>query len=301
MKIAILTSGGDSPGMNAAIINLIVAASKKKNEVLLIRDGFNGLLDNNFIALENNVLDYYDYLYRSGSFIGSTRSKRFPNEVSKAVDNLVNYGVNLLVVIGGNGSYLGAKLIAQKIQVIFIPASIDNDVTFTDYCLGFSSCCNEIVQQTQKIVSTFKTHQNVVIIEVMGRYCSDLVNCTSQALLPAVLINHETNYKLEEIITKLKEFYQIHHFAFVLLAENIYSSSEIETLRATIEQNLHCAARFNGLGYSQRGATVDCNDLSVANAMANLAINEATTTKDSFAVVKINGNFVKKLFQEIKD
>ena len=84
MKIAILTSGGDSPGMNAAIINLIVAASKKKNEVLLIRDGFNGLLDNNFIALENNVLDYYDYLYRSGSFIGSSRSKRFPNEVSKA-------------------------------------------------------------------------------------------------------------------------------------------------------------------------------------------------------------------------
>ena len=300
MKIAILTSGGDSPGMNATIINLLINALASNHEVVFVKNGFNGLLDNDFISLEKNHISYYDYLYQSGSFIGSARSIRFINESDLAIKNLVNNHIDTLVVIGGNGSFLGAKLISKKIQVIFIPASIDNDVSFTNYCIGFSSCCNEVIKQSQKIISTFKTHQNIVIIEVMGRYCSDLVNFTSKALLPAVLINHETNITKSEIIMQLKHFYKKHHYAFILLAENIYQKEEIQNLQLEIEQSLNCSVRFDSLGYSQRGADVDFNDLYVAHEIAKLAINELVNESNSFAVVQIDGKFKKILFEDIK-
>lgn len=299
-KIAILTSGGDAPGMNDTIINLIHYAFENNYQVTLIQDGFKGLLNNEFISV-NFKNEYDQYLGESGSFIYSARCKEFINNWEIAISNLQKNNIDYLIVIGGDGSYQGTKLLSTKFETIFIPATIDNDIKFTNYCIGFDSCLNEIVLQSNKIIKTFKTHKNIVIVEAMGRYCSDLVNGASKLIHPCIHITHENKKNINELIQDLEKFYKKHNFGFILISEHLYEKNEIDLILKTIETTFNCSARFNVLGYSQRGADVTKIEKLMANSFAKLAIENINNKKYNQALFYKNNEFKASEYIDIKE
>lgn len=299
MKIAILTSGGDAPGMNALIINLINYAFDKKYEVYLIEDGYKGLAENNFYKV-NNPYEYSKYLFDSGSFIYCSRYPKWKENWKIGLDNLINNGIDCLIVIGGNGSYKGVQLLSKYIKTIFIPGTIDNDVDFSDYCIGFASAISEVVTQSKKIISTFKTHKNIVILEVMGRHCSDLTNEAAKALNPSLVINHENKLSIDEILQKIINYYQNNKFAFILLAEHTLNQEQIKEIINSLETKLDCSPRFSVLGYSQRGANVDPFDLSMANKMSEHAIKLIEKNDLNKAIHVQNNNLISSKYDDLE-
>lgn len=297
-KIGILTSGGDAPGMNNVIINLIHYAFDNNYQVTLIQDGYKGLINNDFVNV-NFKNEYDSYLNEAGSFIYCARNETFIQNWEIGISNLENNNVECLIIIGGNGSYEGAKLLSTKTKTIFIPATIDNDVNFTDYCIGFDSCLNEIVLQSNKIIKTFQTHKNIVIVETMGRYCSDLVNAASKLVIPNINISHENKKSVDQLIKELKPFYEKYNYGFILMSEHLYSKNEIDLILKSIESTFKCAARFNSLGYSQRGANVTEKEKMMALNFAKLAIKNINNEEYQHAIFFKDNNFITKEYKKI--
>lgn len=300
MKVALLTSGGDAPGMNSVLVNLIHYMFDSGVQVSLVQDGFKGLLDNKFIDVCNKN-EYDNFLTEAGSFIYCARSKEFVTNWPIAIDNLKKNNIDVLVVIGGDGSFKGTQLLSNSIPTLFIPATIDNDVEWSDYSVGFDSCLNEIINQSNKIIKTFKTHKNVVVVEVMGRYCSDLTNAAAKVIQPAIVLNHENKKPINQIVNELKDFYKQNNYGFILMSENLYSKDEIKELLSSIESNLNCAARFDSLGYSQRGANVTEYELSVTNKFAKL-VSELVNNHIYNNAVSVNNHEVINIsYESIKE
>jgi 6-phosphofructokinase 1 len=174
-KLGILTSGGDAPGMNAAIRAVVIAAQQKNVEVLGIKCGYQGLIDGSIYRL--TPYDVENIADKGGTILKTSRCSEFMEEEGrkKAVKVLKSFGINSLVVIGGEGSFKGAEKLHQLgIHVIGIPGTIDNDFTYTDYSIGFDTALNTILGAISKIKDTDYSHDKTTIVEVMGRYCGDL-------------------------------------------------------------------------------------------------------------------------------
>lgn len=298
MKIAILTSGGDAPGMNAAIINLIHYGMQRNYEIYLIEDGYEGLLDNKFLVVDDEN-KYDEYLTQAGSFIYSSRSKRFMHDYVLAINNLKQHQIDYLIVIGGNGSYLGVQLLKSEIKTIFIPTSIDNDINFSDYSLGFASATQEIVIQAEKLRSTFRSHKNIVFLEVMGRYCSDLANAASKQINPTLVLTHEHKLSVTAIVNSIDEWYKKNHYGIVIVSEYVYSNEEKQLIIERLQKKILCQVRWNVLGYSQRGALVQSYDLSIAKKMASLAIEQIVQNKNNVAICQENNELLAKSYQTL--
>lgn len=283
MRLAILTSGGDAPGMNAIIVNLINLALKENHEVFLVENGYEGLMNNNFIHVKNNKL-YFEYFNQAGSFIYSTRSLRYVKEYEVAIEHLKNNKIDCLIVIGGNGSYKGVQLISHKINSIFIPASIDNDIDFSDYSIGFSSATNEIVNQARKLIVTFRTHKNIVFLEVFGRYCSHLAVESSLIVQPALTLTHENKLSKGEVVEALKKYYQENEYALVIIAEFAYTSNEIKEIMIELEEKIPCHVRHCILGYTQRGADPTVFELLMANKFSKEAMDQINEKNFNVAI-----------------
>ncbi|MDR2822542.1 MAG: ATP-dependent 6-phosphofructokinase, partial [Acholeplasmatales bacterium] len=175
MKIGVLTSGGDSPGMNAAIRAVVRAGEKYKYEIYAVKDGFRGLLDNEISLLTHE--DVSGMLSLGGTKLGTSRVPEFTElEVRKlAVKNLNALGISTLVCIGGDGTYHGAmELQKMGINCIGLPGTIDNDIAGTDFTIGFHTALNTIVEAIDKLRDTSSSHQRCSIVEVMGRRAGDL-------------------------------------------------------------------------------------------------------------------------------
>lgn len=174
-KIGILTSGGDAPGMNAAIRSVTRSALSEGLEVFGIYDGYLGLHENRMIQLDRYSVS--DVINRGGTFLGSARFPEFREERIRqaAIKNLQERGINALVVIGGDGSYMGAHCLTQMgFPCIGLPGTIDNDVAGTDYTIGYMTALSTAVEAIDRIRDTSSSHQRIYIIEIMGRYCGDL-------------------------------------------------------------------------------------------------------------------------------
>ena len=174
-KIAVLTSGGDAPGMNAAIRAVVRYAIFAGMEVCGVEQGYAGLLEGKFIDM--NMRSVSDIIQRGGTILRTARCKEMMTKEGqlKAVESLERAGVEGLIVIGGDGSFMGAKAISELgFPSIGIPGTIDNDLAYTDYTLGFDTACNTILDAINKIRDTMSSHDRVSIVEVMGRNCGDL-------------------------------------------------------------------------------------------------------------------------------
>ncbi len=270
-KIGILTSGGDSPGMNTIIGYLTIFGTNYGFEIYGIKNGFKGLYENKIKIIKKKNI--FDFLNKGGSFLGTSRFNEFKNIKirEKAIKNLNKKKIEILIVIGGEGSYIGAKkLIEMNFPCICIPGTIDNDILGTDYTVGYFTALETIVSSIDKITDTTKSHKRISILEVMGRKCGDLAlsasiscNCENVIIPEKPFIKENLIKKINKIINQKKDY------IIILITENTYN---IFKLSKEIEKETKKETRSTSLGYIQRGGCPVAQDRILAAKMAFFSI-----------------------------
>ena len=271
MKIGILTSGGDAPGMNAAIRAVTFAAINKGFEVFAIYDGYKGMVNGNIKKLTKNDVD--EIINRGGTIIRSARLPEFKElEVrKKAVEQLKKHDIDAIVVIGGDGSYMGAKKLEELgIKCVGLPGTIDNDISSTDFTIGFDTSLNTIVEEIEKIKDTGRSHSRCMLVEVMGNHCDDLALYSAIATGADLVIskNHMiSNEDTVKRLNKMKENGQI--FSLVVVAEKTIDTNK---LLQDIQENTDWDTRLTILGHTQRGGIPSAMEKVLATKMGYYAV-----------------------------
>lgn len=271
-RIGVLTSGGDAPGMNACIRAITRQAFKYGVEVFGIRNGFNGLVKGDIFQLTS--YDVSEKINRGGTFLGSARLPEFKNPEVRAIgiEQLKKHQIEALVVIGGDGSYMGAKkLTEQGVNCIAVPGTIDNDIASTDYTIGFDTALNTIVEVIDKLRDTTSSHYRCSVIEIMGRYCGDLTIYGGLAGGVEDLIVPEKAFDIEEVISRIEESRRRGKRHFIIaLAELITNPYE---LARTIEARTGVETRATVIGHIQRGGSPTAFDRILASRLGAYAVD----------------------------
>jgi len=270
-KIAVLTSGGDSQGMNSAIRAVVRTGIAHGFKMIGVKRGFKGLMENDFITLGTS--DVSDILYRGGTFLQSARSDEFKTEAgqNKAISNLEDHGIEHLVVIGGDGSYRGAQALAKRgIKTYGLPGTIDNDIPLTDYTIGFDTTLNVVTDAISNLRDTMSSHERVSVIEVMGRSCGDIaLQAGISSGVDAVLIP-EFEWDIKEISNQLsKGFQRGKTHSIVMVAEGAGTAEEVA---ASIKKYSDLDTRPTVLGHIQRGGTPTAFDRLFTSRMGHKVI-----------------------------
>lgn len=271
-RIAVLTSGGDSQGMNAAINIIVRVATQKGIEVLGVKNGYQGLIDGSFQVLTNEDVSAISHL--GGTFLGTARCEAFKTKegVEKGIENLKNRAVDALIVIGGDGSYKGVRALNEyRIKTIAIPATIDNDLSYTDRCLGFDTAVNNAVHSIESIKQTMAALNRCSIIEVMGRYCGDIALYCASATAADVLALPEKPTSEEEVIEKIAQAIERGvKSPTVIVAEHMF---DIKELAKKVQERLNIETKHCVLGYIQRGGSPSVYDRTLAVQMGVRAVD----------------------------
>ncbi|CAD6507749.1 6-phosphofructokinase [Candidatus Profftia tarda] len=270
-KIGVLTSGGDAPGMNAAIRGVVRASLAKGLEVYGIEEGYLGLYEGRIKKLDRSSVS--DMINRGGTFLGSARFPEFRNDKirEQAVKNMRKIELNALVVIGGDGSYMGAKSITEMgFPCIGLPGTIDNDVAGTDYTIGYFTALETVVEAIDRLRDTSSSHQRISIVEVMGRYCGDLTLAAAIAGGCEFIVLPEVKFKREDLVNEIKEgIIKGKKHAIVAITEHICN---INQLAKCIEQETGRETRATVLGHIQRGGAPVAYDRILASRMGAYSI-----------------------------
>jgi 6-phosphofructokinase 1 len=286
--IGILTSGGDAPGMNAAIRAVVRSAIYYGCKVYGINRGYKGLIEEDII--EMNLSSVGDIIHRGGTILKSSRCEEFKTEEgrSKGVKVLKKYGIESLVVIGGDGSFNGAqKLSDLGFPAIGIPGTIDNDLAYTDYTIGFDTAMNTIIDAIGNIRDTSSSHERVNIIEVMGRHCGDLALYAGLAGGAETVIVPEIDFKVEDVCKRLKTTQKRgKRHSIIVLAEGVGNAQE---LGEKIIERTGADLRITILGHVQRGGSPSAFDRILASRMGVHAV-ELLLEGKSAKVVGIKNN-----------
>jgi 6-phosphofructokinase 1 len=282
-KLGVLTSGGDAPGMNAAIRAVVKAASHYDVEVMGIQCGFQGLIEGKIHRLTSAVVDRI--ADRGGTILKTSRSLEFMQELGrkKALKVLKSYNIDSLVVIGGEGSLKGAeKLHELGINVIGIPGTIDNDLAYTDYSIGFDTTLNTVLECIGKIKDTDFSHDKTTIVEVMGRYCGDLALFSALAGGGEIISTPERKLDYETICMKLRAGINSgKHDNLVIVTERMY---DLQELQQYIEEMLNINVRTTVLGFIQRGGNPSAFDRVLASNMGVSAVEMLMNNHSGLAV-----------------
>lgn len=258
-KIAVLTSGGDAPGMNAAIRAVVRYGIGMGMEVMGVERGLQGLIDDLFVPM--NMRSVSDIIQRGGTILKTARCPEFKTEAGQqqAIKNLRARGVEGLIVIGGDGSFMGAKAMTDRgFPSIGIPGTIDNDLAYTDYTLGFDTACNTILDAINKIRDTMSSHERVSIVEVMGRNCGDLALYTGLCGGAEVIIVPEHPLTIDEIVETLGGGKNAGKTSgIIVLAEGAGHADE---LKEQLKQRTDMTVKSTRLGHVQRGGSPSCRD-----------------------------------------
>lgn len=276
-NIGVLTSGGDAPGMNAAIRAVVRACAFHKIECNGIFRGYQGLIENDFESL--NARSVRNIINRGGTFLKSTRSELFRTEEGRktAYKNLESRGVNALVVIGGDGTFRGASIFNKEFDfpVIGIPGTIDNDIGGTDYTIGYDTALNTVVEAIDKIRDTANSHNRLFLVEVMGRDAGHIaLNSGIGAGAEEILIP-EQNMGIDRLLESLKHSRKSGKISsIVVMAEGDRTGKNIFELAEFIKNNLEgYEVRVSVLGHIQRGGTPSCSDRVLASRMGVGAVD----------------------------
>lgn len=271
-KIGVLTSGGDSPGMNAAIRGVVRAGLGEGLEVFGIYDGYLGLYEDRMVSLDRYSVS--DMINRGGTFLGSARFPEFREESTRqiAIENMKKRGLDALVVIGGDGSYMGAKRLTEMgFPCIGLPGTIDNDVAGTDYTIGYHTALETVVEAIDRLRDTSSSHQRISIVEVMGRHCGDLTMAAAIAGGCEFIVLPEIPYTREELLAEIKTgIAKGKKHAIVAITELICDVGE---LARYIEKETGRETRATVLGHIQRGGAPCAYDRILASRMGTYAID----------------------------
>lgn len=270
-KIAVLTSGGDAPGMNSSIRSIVRYSLSQGLEVIGIERGYQGLIEGDFRKLDRE--DVSEIVQRGGTILKTARSDEFYKDEGqkKALENLEREGIDGLIVIGGEGSLRGAfSLYKLGFPVVGIPGSIDNDIWGTDYSIGFDTACNNVIDAINKIRDTAAAHERTFVVEVMGRECgyiaftSGLVSGADIILIPEVPIDFP--YIIEKLRERQKKFKR-HNI--IVVAEGVGSAYFIGK---QVEDRLGISTRIVVLGHIQRGGSPSVLDRTLGTFMGIQAV-----------------------------
>ncbi len=270
-KIGVLTSGGDSPGMNAAIRAAVRSGMSQDIEVYGIYDGFHGLHQNHIEKMTRRHIS--EIVNRGGTILGSSRFPEFKEKKvrQQAIQNLKMHGIEALIIIGGDGSYAGGKaLIEMGFPCIGLPGTIDNDIAGTDYTIGFMTALNTILDAIDRLRDTSESHQRISIVEVMGRYCGDLALTATIAGGCEYVMTPEVGFNRERLLAHLKNtIFNGKKHAIVVITEHMTDANE---LAKYIEKETGRETRSTILGYIQRGGHPTGFDRILASRMGDFAV-----------------------------
>ena len=272
-RIGILTSGGDSPGMNAAIRAVTRVGINSGLEVFGIYNGHKGMVEGYIEPLTKESVS--DIVNRGGTILGSARLPEFKDEDvrKKAVKQLQKRGIEAVVVIGGDGSYRGAlELTHMGINCIGLPGTIDNDITCTDYTIGFQTALETIVDAVDKLKDTSNSHHRCSIVEVMGNRCGDLALWSGIATGAEIIVTSETGFDEQEILDRLRDLDLIRKkkHAIIVISEKI---TDVHQLAKKISLNTGFSGRATVLGHIQRGGSPCPFDRMLASQMGEKAVD----------------------------
>ena len=284
-KIAVLTSGGDSPGMNAAIRAVVRNAAYTGLKCDGVYRGYQGLIENEFIEL--GPRDVKNTINRGGTFLKSARSKGFMTKEGrqKAYDNLMARDVDALVVIGGDGTFTGASIFSKEfdIPIIGIPGTIDNDINGTDYTIGYDTALNTVVEAIDKIRDTASSHDRLFLVEVMGRDAGDIaLNSGIGAGAEEILIPEE-NMGIERLLESLDKSRKTGKTSsIVVVSEGDQIGKNIAEVADSIQTRLpDYEVKVTVLGHIQRGGSPSCFDRVLASRLGVGADRKSTRLNSS--------------------
>jgi len=292
-RIGILTSGGDSPGMNCAIRAVVRAGLSYGLEVYGIYDGYKGMVEGNIVKMDRKSVS--DIVNRGGTIIRTARLKEF-KEVAvreKAIEQLKKFGIEAVVVIGGDGSYMGAKRLTEMgINCVGLPGTIDNDIASTDYTIGFDTCLNTIVECVDKIRDTTESHSRCSIIEVMGNHCGDLALFAGLAEGAEMILTPDHPIPAEEIMRTLKQMHDSDgdKRAIVIVSEKLYP--DLNEFARKVQEQTGFDTRADVLGHVQRGGAPSAFDRILAARMGAYAVDCLLEGKGGICIGMVNNKIV---------
>lgn len=286
--IAVLTSGGDAPGMNAAIRAVVRTGLESGLKVMGVQRGYSGLINGEIFEMNRHSVS--DIIQRGGTILRTARCEEFRTEEGrkKAANILKAFGIDGLVVIGGDGSFHGAQLLSKLgIKTIGLPGTIDNDLTYTDYTIGFDTAVNTVLDAINKLRDTSTSHERVSIIEVMGRNCGDIALYAGLAGGAEGIIVPEKGYKEEELCRTILEGKlrgKMHNL--IILAEGVGGAPK---LASKVQEVTGIDTRATVLGHIQRGGSPSAADRVLSSRMGYKAVELLLEGKSS-RVVGIKDN-----------
>ncbi len=298
-KIGVLTSGGDAPGMNAAIRAAVRTAVTDGLEVVGIHRGYSGLLDEDFTDMDYSSVG--GIMERGGTILRSSRCEEFRLEEgrAKAADILKKHGIGGLVVIGGEGSLSGAKLLIEEqgIPVVGLPGTIDNDIALTDMCIGVDTCLNTCVDTIQKLKDTASSHERAFVVEVMGRSSGYVALASGMAVGAEAIIIPEIPVNYEEIADKIwRERKRGKINCIIVVAEG---ASSAYTVARHVEHRIGYETRITILGHIQRGGSPTAFDRVLASRMGYASIKALEESEAGTMIALQGGRMVRVSLEKI--
>lgn len=297
-KIAVLTSGGDAPGMNAAVRAVVRKAMYHDVEVYGVYQGYQGLVNNNIKKMERGTVG--DKIQRGGTFLQSARCPEFKDPKVRAVgiENLKKLGIEGLVVVGGDGSYRGAQRLNEEgIKTIGIPGTIDNDINGTDFTIGFDTALNTIIEAIDKIRDTASSHERTFIVEVMGRDAGDLALWSGLAGGAETVLVPEHKKDIKEIADKIQQGIERgKKHSIIVVAEGVMSGDECGE---QLKKYINVDTRISVLGHMQRGGSPSGLDRVLASRLGGYAVELLLNGETGLAVGILNNKLSKTTFDDI--
>lgn len=291
-KVAVLTSGGDAPGMNACIRAVVRAGIKSGLDMFVIHEGYRGLVEDKIEQVDRNYVS--DIINRGGTILNSARLKEFTElEVQKkAVEVLKKHQIDGLIVIGGDGTYRGAQALSKLgINTIGVPATIDNDIASTDFTIGYDTCLNTICECVDKIRDTTASHQRCTFIEVMGNHCGDLAVNSGIAEGVEMIISPDHMLTDEQIFGKLSELKDgKKKHSLIIVSEKIYPN--IHEFVKRVQEATGIETRAEVLGHLQRGGSPSACDRILASEYGVEAIKAILNNETSVCVGLKNNKMI---------
>lgn len=270
--IGVLTSGGDAPGMNAAIRAVTRTAIRKGMRVIGIRRGYNGLIKGDMFEMNDRSVS--DIIQKGGTILYTARCPEFRYEegLQKAKQTCIDAGIEGIVAIGGDGSFRGAADLSERgIPCVGVPGTIDNDIDCTEYTIGYDTAMNTAMEMVDKLRDTAQSHERCSVVEVMGRNAGYLALNTGIACGASFIITSEMEYSMDSLVAKINSSRKLgkEHF-IVVVAEGIGNS---ECIAEQIEKATGIETRATILGHVQRGGRPTVRDRVVASKMGNYAVD----------------------------
>ena len=299
-KIAVLTSGGDAPGMNACVRAVVRCGTAREMGVVGIRHGYRGLIEGDMIPLGARSVAHI--LERGGTFLDSSRCEEMktPEGLKKAIDNLKTAGIDGLIAIGGDGTFRGAAALAKEggIKIMGVPGTIDNDVYGTDYTIGFDTAVNTALESIDKIRDTAESHDRLFFIEVMGRSRGFIALAVGIAGGADEILIPEVDTDLQVLVDRLKAHLAAGKRSSLVIVAEGDTPGGAQAIADKIGWLIDMDYRVVLLGYVQRGGSPTANDRILASELGAAAVTALAEGNDGCMVGRISTEIVYTPFEE---